>query len=149
MADATDPDAEDRQPVVAGAETESRGGKKKLKTIMLVDDQLDLRTLVRMTLEDPTLRIVEADNGDDAVDLARRELPDLVLLDWMMPGGRNGIQVLEALRQEPTTATIPVIMLTSRDEAEDFDLTSAAGAMAHLTKPFSPLELLQTVERVL
>lgn len=125
------------------------GGRKFLKTIMLVDDQLDLRTLVRMTLEDPSLRIVEADNGDDAVRLASRELPDLVLLDWMMPGNRNGLQVLEELRQNPETADIPVIMLTSRDEAEDFDLTSAAGAMAHLTKPFSPLELLQTVERVL
>ena len=127
----------------------SQKGIRTLKTIMLVDDQLDLRTLVRMTLEDPALRIVEADNGDDAVALARREHPDLVLLDWMMPGGRNGLEVLAALREDPETAAIPVIMLTSRAEAEDFDLTSAAGALAHLTKPFSPLELLQTVERVL
>lgn len=121
---------------------------KNLKTIMLVDDQMDLRTLVRMTLEDPSVRIVEADNGDDAVALAHRELPDLVLLDWMMPG-RSGLEVLKALRNDPETSKIPVIMLTSRDEQEAFDLTSSAGAMAHLTKPFSPLELLQTVERVL
>ena len=102
---------------------------KNLKTIMLVDDQMDLRTLVRMTLEDPSVRIVETDNGDDAVALAHREMPDLVLLDWMMPG-RNGLEVLKALRADPETQSIPVIMLTSRDEQEAFDLTSSAGAMA-------------------
>ena len=118
------------------------------KTIMLVDDQLDLRTLVRMTLEDPSIRIVEAANGEEAIHMARDTHPDLMLLDWMMPG-RTGLEVVQTLRQDPNTADIPVIMLTSRNQKEDIDRATAAGVQAHLTKPFSPLELLQTVERVL
>lgn len=119
------------------------------KTIMLVDDQMDLRTLVHMTLEDPALRIIEARNGEEALEMARREAPDLMLLDWMMPGGRDGLEVMERLREDPRTADIPVIMLTSRDLDSDIAQSVSAGVCAHLTKPFSPLQLLQTVERVL
>ncbi len=118
------------------------------KTIMLVDDQLDLRTLVRMTLEDPSIRIVEAADGDEAIRLAMRERPDLVLLDWMMPRC-SGLQVTTALRNDPSTAKIPIIMLTSRNQQSDFVCADEAGVTAMLTKPFSPLELLQTVERIL
>lgn len=118
------------------------------KTIMLVDDQMDLRTLVRMTLEDPALRIIEAKDGDEALELARREVPDLMLLDWMMPG-LDGLEVMAGLQRDPRTAEIPVIMLTSRNQDADIALSVSAGVCCHLTKPFSPLQLLQTVERVL
>lgn len=118
------------------------------KIIMLVDDQLDLRTLVRMTLEDPSIRIVEAANGDDAIAMAREFSPDLMLLDWMMPG-RTGLEVAETLRNDPKTSAIPIVMLTSRNRRDDVRRAAAAGVQAHLTKPFSPLELLQTVGRVL
>lgn len=118
------------------------------KTIMLVDDQLDLRTLVRMTLEDPSIRIVEAANGEDAINMARELSPDLLLLDWMMPG-RTGLEVAETLRNDPQTCGIPIVMLTSRNQPADIDRANAAGVHAHLTKPFSPLELLQTVGNVL
>ena len=119
-----------------------------IKTILLVDDQLDLRTLVRMTLEDPALRIVEAANGQEAIDRARSLVPDLILLDWMMPG-LDGLEVVETLRAEDATRTIPVVMLTSRNQKSDVDRALAAGVNTHLTKPFSPLELLQAVEQVL
>lgn len=118
------------------------------KTIMLVDDQLDLRTLVRMTLEDPSIHIVEASSGDEAIDMAREIFPDLMLLDWMMPG-RTGLEVAEILRDDPKTSGIPIVMLTSRNRQEDIDRAAAAGVHAHLTKPFSPQELLQTVGRIL
>lgn len=118
------------------------------KTIMLVDDQMDLRTLVRMTLEDPALRIIEAKDGDEALEMARLEVPDLMLLDWMMPG-LDGLEVMAGLQQDPRTAHIPVIMLTSRNQDADIALSVSAGVCCHLTKPFSPLQLLQTVERVL
>ncbi len=119
------------------------------RTILLVDDQVDLRTLVRMTLEDPAFRIIEASSGDEAIELTRQEVPDLVLLDWMMPGGRDGLEVMAQLREDPRTAEIPVIMLTSRDLDSDIAESVSAGVCAHLTKPFSPLQLLQTVERIL
>lgn len=118
------------------------------KTILLVDDQKDLRTLVRMTLEDPSLEILEAVDGDIAIEIAQREIPDLILLDWMMPG-LDGLEVMASLRQNPSTANIPVIMLTSRNRDADIAESVSSGACCHLTKPFSPLQLLQTIERIL
>ncbi len=118
------------------------------KTIMLVDDELDIRTVLRIMLEGPSVRIVEVSNGYEALEVARRRLPDLILLDWMMPG-LSGLEVVEALRLDPRTAEIPVIILSSRDRQEDLRKLLALGVIAYLSKPFSPLELMQTVERVL
>lgn len=118
------------------------------KTILLVDDQRDLRTLVRMTLEDPGLHILEAVDGDTAVEIAQNETPDLILLDWMMPG-LDGLEVMARLRQDSRTADIPVVMLTSRNRDADIAESVSHGACCHLTKPFSPLQLLQTIERIL
>lgn len=119
-----------------------------MKTVLLADDEQNLRALVRTTLEDPAYRILEAADGRTALDLARRELPDLVLLDWTMPA-MNGIDVAAALRSEPATAAIPIIMLTARGQTTDRERGVAAGASAYLVKPFSPLELLEKVRELL
>ncbi len=120
----------------------------KGRTIMLVDDELDIRTILRIMLEDSATRILEVGNGYDALTLAKKTRPDLILLDWMMPG-LNGLEVVEALRRDPATADIPIIMLSSRDQADEIRELLALGVIAYLAKPFSPLELLQTVERAL
>lgn len=120
----------------------------KLKKILLVDDELDMRSIVRIILEDPSISIHEATNGYDALDTARQIAPDLILLDWMMPG-ITGVEVAAALRNEPTTAGIPIIMLTSRCQREDLEEAYDNGVSAYLAKPFSPIELLQTVEGAL
>ncbi len=119
-----------------------------LKTILLVEDDEDLRAIVRITLEKPTLHILEARDGTTALGLAKEFLPHLILLDWMMPG-MNGIEVIEALRGDPETAGIRIVMLTARDAAEDIHRCLEAGADAYLVKPFSPLELVRTVEEAL
>ena len=75
--------------------------EESMKTILLADDEANLRTLIRMTLEDPHYRILEATDGTAALQLARQERPDLVILDWMMPGP-SGIAVARILRQEPS-----------------------------------------------
>ncbi len=121
---------------------------RQRKTILLVDDQLDLRTLVRLTLEDPGLEILEAVDGAAAVEIAQKETPDLILLDWMMPG-LDGLEVMASLRQDSRTADIPVVMLTSRNRDADIAESVSHGACCHLNKPFSPLQLLQTIERIL
>ena len=118
------------------------------RTIMLVDDELDIRIILRILLEDAATRILEVGNGYDALTMAKKTRPDLILLDWMMPG-LNGLEVVEALRRDPETADIPVIMLSSHDHAEEIKKILALGVIAYLAKPFSPLELLQTVERAL
>jgi len=72
--------------------------------------------------------------------------PDLVLLDVMMPGSLDGYQVCQKIRQEPGLCNIPVILLTARGQQADFEMGRQAGADAYLTKPFSPLELIDTVD---
>ena len=88
-----------------------------VKTILIADDDEDLRLLVQVTLENPTYRILTAADGSKALDAAQRCRPDLLILDWMMPG-LNGCEVITQLRQNPETVTIPVVMLTANDGLE-------------------------------
>src|SRR5215510_8038698 len=118
-----------------------------MKTILIADDEANLRMLARITLDDPEYRILEAEDGPTALALARSESPDLFLLDWMMPG-LTGIEVAHALRQDPQTTTIPIIMLTAKGQDSDKALGRAVGVQAYLVKPFSPLELLQKIQEI-
>ena len=118
-----------------------------MKKILLADDEANLRMLARITLDDPAYRILEAEDGFAALTLARDERPDLLVLDWMMPG-LSGIEVARLLRQDPTTAHIPVIMLTAKGQETDRAQGRDIGVHAHLVKPFSPLELLQKIQEI-
>lgn len=119
-----------------------------MKTILLADDEAYLRLLVHTTLDDPTYRILEATDGNQALAMARAEHPDLLVLDWMMPG-LSGIAVAQTLRQDPATANIPIIMLTAKGQDIDRAQGQAVGLQAYLVKPFSPLELLEKVQAIL
>jgi signal transduction histidine kinase len=118
-----------------------------MKTILLADDEENLRTLVRTTLDQPGYRILESADGAAALALARREQPDVVVLDWMMPN-MTGIEVVSALRRDAATAAIPVILLTAKGQHADHAEAAASGVTAYLVKPFSPLELLTKVEEL-
>jgi two-component system alkaline phosphatase synthesis response regulator PhoP len=117
-------------------------------TVLVCDDEPVLRMLVRATLDQGNYTVVEACDGDEALELTRAERPDLILLDMMMPG-RSGSDVLRELRADPATATTPVIMLTARAQASDREAMNLAGANHYLTKPFSPVGLAALVEDVL
>ncbi len=119
-----------------------------MKTILLADDEANLRTLVHATLDDPQFVILEASAGSQVLELAKQKCPDLVILDWMMPG-MSGLEVLKLLRSEPETASIPVLMLTARGQENDRLLAIAAGADGYIVKPFSPLDLLHRVTAIL
>ena len=119
-----------------------------MKTLLLADDEANLRMLARITLDDPDYRILEAADGTTALTLARAEHPDLLVLDWMMPG-LTGIEVARQLREDPNTSGIPIIMLTAKGQASDKEQGQASDAYAYLVKPFSPLELLEKVEAAL
>jgi DNA-binding response OmpR family regulator len=119
-----------------------------MKTILLADDEAHLRMLVYTTLEDPQYHILEAADGSTALALAKQERPDLLVLDWMMPG-MTGVEVARALRNDAQTAHIPIIMLTAKGQEKDKEQGRALGAYAYLVKPFSPLELLEKVQEVL
>jgi two-component system phosphate regulon response regulator PhoB len=116
--------------------------------VLIADDQPTMRQLVRLTLESGHFEILEAPDGDAALELARRELPDLVFLDWTMPG-MAGVDVCRALRDDPATEGMRIVMLTARSQPSDRDHARAMGADDYITKPFSPIELLEKVRDVL
>ena len=119
-----------------------------MKTILIADDHDHLRLLVSKTLSGPDYRIIEARDGDEAYSLAMTESPELLILDWMMPG-KSGIQVVEALRKDPGFGDVPVIMLTARAQNADRNRAVTLGVHSYLVKPFSPIELMETVEKIL
>jgi CheY-like chemotaxis protein len=116
--------------------------------ILIAEDDGAVRSLIRMTLDSGQTQILEVDDGTAALELARSELPELIFLDWSMPGS-SGIEVCRALREDPETARIKVVMLTARSESSDREAGLAAGADDYITKPFSPLQLLDKVTEVL
>lgn len=126
----------------------ARSAGMALKTILIADDHDYLRLLVSKTLGGPGYRILEARDGDEAWRACQEQSVDLLILDWMMPG-RSGIEVVEALRADPTTAKLPVLMLTARTQARDRARAESIGVTGYLEKPFSPLALLEMVEKVL
>lgn len=119
-----------------------------MKTILIADDEEDLRALLVMTLEDPAYRLLEASDGESALRLINTDPPDIVILDWMMPK-KNGIDVARAMQEHPRLKHIPIIMLTAKDQLNDQECGREAGVCAYFVKPFSPLKLLETVQRLL
>ena len=119
-----------------------------MNTILVADDEDSLRLLIRTTLESAELNILEAGDGVEALEIARQERPDLIVLDWMMPG-KTGLEVARELRADPRTAAIAILMLTAMGQEKDKKEGLAAGVQAFLVKPFSPLDLLEKVQAVL
>jgi two-component system KDP operon response regulator KdpE len=115
------------------------------KTILLVDDEARMRRFMQMNLELEGYRVIEASNGLEAIDRVREDLPDLVLLDVMMPE-MDGFEALGIIRE---TSTVPVIMLTVRDDEDDIVRGLSLGADDYVTKPFSPRELAGRIKAVL
>jgi DNA-binding response OmpR family regulator len=119
-----------------------------MKRILIADDDPHLRLLVRTTLEGPACEVLEASNGQAARELASKEMPDLLILDWMMPN-ETGVDVLRALREDPETSGLPVIMLTGQSEKAYRNAAILLGIRGYLVKPFSPVELIELVDKVL
>ena len=116
---------------------------------LVVDDQPDIRKLIMMTMECENFELHETDNGEDAWTIAQKLRPALVLLDVMMPGALDGYQVCEKIKADPTLGSFTkVILLTARGQKTDIERGHEAGCDAYLVKPFSPIELLDTVDRL-
>ena len=115
------------------------------KTILVVDDEERMARFIRLNLEHDGFQVVEAHKGMDAINELRTKMPDVVLLDVMMPD-IDGFEVLELIRE---TSTVPVIMLTAKGEEDDRVKGLELGADDYVTKPFSPRELVSRVRAVL
>jgi two-component system phosphate regulon response regulator PhoB len=121
-----------------------------MKKILIVDDQPAVRELVSVTLEIGPYKILTAENGDEALEIARAELPELMLLDIQMPGGSlDGLDVCRILKGDDQTKDITIIILTAKGQDWDKQAGQDAGANDYFVKPFSPLELMNKVERIL
>ena len=117
-------------------------------TILITDDEPHVVELVRVTLEDERVRVIEASDGATALALADELEPELIFLDVNLPD-LSGIEVCRRLRRQPRLAGSSIVMLTAAAQQEDISRGLAAGATQYLTKPFSPVRLLSLVEELL
>ena len=117
--------------------------------VLVVEDQPDIRKLIRMTLDFGEFEVHEAENGVSGLRMLGAVRPNIVLLDMMMPGELDGFQVCRKIKEARETAGTMVVMLTARGQQADLNAGRDAGADAYLTKPFSPLELIDKVESLL
>ena len=119
-----------------------------MATVLAVDDEEDIRTIIKVNLEREGHRVLTADGGEQALELVRQEPPDVIVLDVMMPG-TDGWEVLRQLKGQKQGSDIPVLMLTARTTDEDRIRGGIEGAIRYLTKPFTPRALSDEVRRAL
>ena len=118
------------------------------QTILLIDDDVSICKVAKRRLEQEGYRVRTAQDGNEGLKTAAAELPDLILLDIMMPG-IDGREVLRRLKADPRTASIPVILLTVVGESEEIYASITAGDAAYLAKPYDPQVLLDKIRSVL
>ena len=116
--------------------------------ILVVEDQDSIRRMIEALVQARGYSVTAVGTGSKAIDIALTEPPDLILLDLMLPGRFDGFEVCRKIRSEPSTAAIPVVIISALDDDESKSLATQAGATAYYTKPFSPLALLKEIERL-
>lgn len=116
--------------------------------ILVVEDQDSIRRMIEALVQARGFEVVAVPSGAKAIDVSMTQPPDLVLLDLMLPGQYDGFEVCRRLRTDPSTRTIPVIIITALDDEESRARATAAGATAYYTKPFSPIALLREIENL-
>jgi len=114
-------------------------------TILFIDDEQDIRKLIRFILERQGYRVLTAENGAVGLAMSTTEHPDVILLDLMMPT-MNGHEVLRRLKANPVTQDIPVIVLTAMGADKDAALSLELGAVSHMEKPYQAKELMEEIK---
>ena len=119
------------------------------KKVLIVDDQEMIRKLVKMTLTSHNFDIFEAKNGTDALEQVNAIHPDIIILDIMMPGTMNGLDVCKSIRRNHHFDNMIILMLTAKTQESDQKVGMVAGATDYLIKPFSPEHLLEKINHYL
>lgn len=117
-------------------------------TVLVVEDEAAIMTLIKFTLSQAGFTVLAAESIEEAQPLLAQSLPDVVLLDWMLPG-MSGVQFTKQLRQDPRSKDLPIILLTARGDELDKEQGLNGGADDYLTKPFSPRELVARINALL
>lgn len=121
-----------------------------MKKILIVDDQAQVRELIVVTLQTGDYELFLAENAEQALQLAQKELPHLILLDVMLYGSNlDGLQVCRYLKNDPATQAIPIILLTASGQKNNVEAGKLAGADDYIIKPFSPFALAQKIETMI
>lgn len=118
------------------------------KKILIVDDEPQLVDMIKMRLEASHYVVITSIDGQDGLDKAKKENPDLIILDLMLPK-IDGYEICGLLKKDTKYAHIPIIMFTARAQEEDKQLGEEVGADAYITKPFEPKALLNKIEELL
>ena len=116
--------------------------------VLVVEDDDEIRDLIRYNLVAGGLEVDEANDGAQALDMLRRNLPDLAVVDWMLPTV-SGVDICRAVRREPSTSKLPILILTARKTEKDMLQGFSGGADDYMVKPFSTAELLARVRALL
>jgi two-component system response regulator MtrA len=117
-------------------------------SVVLAEDDIDIRDLVQIVLEGLDLTVVAVGNGAEALDACRKQKPRILLLDITMPV-MNGLEVTREIRRDPDLKDLPIILMTARAQASDVTAGMEAGADTYIIKPFGPIELREHVENLL
>jgi len=121
---------------------------RETTTVLIVEDEPDLREILRYNLEREGFKVIESEDGEAGLALLRKHLPKIVLLDIMLPG-MDGVEICRSIKYDPQTRSIPVIMVTARGDESDIVLGLGVGADDYIIKPFSPRELVARIKAVL
>ena len=121
--------------------------KQPIRRVLVVDDEPAVRGMLTVTLEMAGFEVIEAESASSALNEIADSIPDLMLIDWMMPQV-SGLELCRRLRRNPDTAGIPLILLTAREE-ENAKITGLEVADDYITKPFSPRELVARLKAIL
>jgi len=117
-------------------------------TVLIIDDEPDIRLIVEMALRASGMTVVSASSGREGLDEARKHVPDLVVLDVMMPE-MDGYATLDSLRAEPSTSKVPVLMLTAKNLGPSEESLRAKGVIGFIGKPFAPRDLVAKIREAL
>ena len=119
-----------------------------MKKILIVDDQVEVRELVEVTLRVEDYQIFQAKSGEEAIEIAKAEKPELIIMDIMMPGGMDGLEATRILKNDPETKDCTIVMLTAKGQQADREAGLKAGADDYFSKPFSPMALIDKIEEI-
>lgn len=120
-----------------------------MKKVLIVEGQPEVRELISLTLETGPYNIILAENSEQALSLARSQRPDLILMDVVLPGSIEGLQLCRQFKTDPRTKDSYVLILSAKGQLTDKEKGFAAGADDYMVKPFSPMKLLQRVKDIL